>query len=143
MKWDQRSFEESVKNNCRAHTSNVIIDLIKFAETNSGITSWGRGEGYGTMTYKCNSDDYGIVPLFLLTTNGQIKFQLNYLRNKIKKKEILRDYQLKLESNFMLDFDEEYYPSDVYHNIGELFVMKVDIEKFKQTIKGISDRLYQ
>ena len=143
MKWDQHSFEESVKNNCRTHTSNVIIDLIKFTETNSGIASWGRGEGYGTMTYKCNSDDYGIVPLFLLTTNGQIKFQLNYLRNKVKKKEIIRDYQLKLESNFMLDFDEEYYPSDVYHNIGELFVMQVDIEKFKQTIKGISDRLYQ
>ena len=121
----------------------MIIDLIKFAETNSGIASWGRGEGYGTMTYKCNSDDYGIVPLFLLTTNGQIKFQLNYLRNKVKKKEIIRDYQLKLESNFMLDFDEEYYPSDIYHEISELFVMKVDIEKFKQTINGISDRLYQ
>ena len=43
----------------------------------------------------------------------------------------------------MLDFDEEYYPSDIYHEISELFVMKVDIEKFKQTINGISDRLYQ
>ena len=95
------------------------------------------------MTYKCNSDDYGIVPLFLLTTNGQIKFQLNYLRNKVKKKEIIRDYQLKLESNFMLDFDEEFYPSDVYHDVSELFVMKADIDKFKHTIKGISDRLYQ
>jgi hypothetical protein len=143
VKWNRSSFEESVKINCKPHTSNVIIDLIKFTESNSGIASWGKGEGYGTMTYKCNSDDYGIVPLFLLTTNGQIKFQLNYLRNKINKKEIIRDYQLKLESNFMLDFDEEFYPSDVYHNVGELFVMKADIDKFKHTIKGISDRLYQ
>ena len=143
MKWNQNSFEESVKINCKPHTSNVIIDLIKFTETNSGIASWGKGEGYGTMTYKCNSDDYGIVPLFLLTTNGQIKFQLNYLRNKVNKKEIIRDYQLKLESNFMLDFDEEFYPSDVYHDVSELFVMKADIDKFKHTIKGISDRLYQ
>jgi hypothetical protein len=143
VKWNQNSFEESVKINCKPHTSNVIIDLIKFTETNSGIASWGKGEGYGTMTYKCNSDDYGIVPLFLLTTNGQIKFQLNYLRNKVNKKEIIRDYQLKLESNFMLDFDEEFYPSDVYHDVSELFVMKADIDKFKHTIKGISDRLYQ
>ena len=132
-----------MKINCKPHTSNVIIELIKFAETNSGIASWGKGEGYGTMTYKCDSDDFGVVPLFLVTTNGQIKFQLNYLRNKVKKKEIIRDYQLKLESNFMLDFDEEFYPTDVYHDISELFVMKADIDKFKHTIKGISDRLYQ
>ena len=143
MKWNRNSFEESVKINCKPHTSNVIIELIKFAETNSGIPSWGKGEGYGTMTYKCDSDDFGVVPLFLVTTNGQIKFQLNYLRNKVKKKEIIRDYQLKLESNFMLDFDEEFYPTDVYHDISELFVMKADIDKFKHTIKGISDRLYQ
>ena len=143
MKWNRNSFEESVKINCKPHTSNVIIELIKFAETNSGIASWGKGEGYGTMTYKCDSDDFGVVPLFLVTTNGQIKFQLNYLRNKVKKKEIIRDYQLKLESNFMLDFDEEFYPTDVYHDISELFVMKADIDKFKHTIKGISDRLYQ
>ena len=143
MKWDQSSFEESVKNNCKAHTSNVIIDLIKFAETNSGITSWGRGEGYGTMTYKCNSDDYGIVPLFLLTTNGQIKFQLNYLRNKVRGKEILRDYQLKLESNFMLDFGEAYYPSDIYHKMGDIFTIRTEVEKFVQTIQGIAHRLRQ
>ena len=143
MKWNRTLFEESVKINCKPHTSNVIIDLIKFTETSSGIPSWGKGQGYGTMTFKCNSDDYGIVPLFLITTNGQIKFQLNYLRNKIRKKEIIKDYQLKLESNFMLDFDEEFYPSDVYHDVSELFVMKADIDKFKHTIKGISDRLFQ
>ncbi|MBC8198361.1 MAG: hypothetical protein H8E60_10810 [Candidatus Marinimicrobia bacterium] len=143
MKWNRSSFEESLKNNCKPHTSNVVIDLIKFAETSTGIPSWGRGEGYGTMTYKCDSDDYGIIPLFLLTTNGQIKFQLNYLRNKVKKKEVIRDYQLKLESNFMLDFDEEFYPSDVFHDISELFVMKADVDKFMSTIVGITDRLYQ
>ena len=70
------------------------------------------------------------------------KIPLNLLRQKVQKREVISDFQLKLESNFMLDFDEEYYPSDIYHEISELFVMKVDIEKFKQTINGISDRLY-
>ena len=114
MKWNRTSFEESVKINCKPHTSNVIIDLIKFTETSSGIPSWGKGEGYGTMTFKCNSDDYGIVPLFLITTNGQIKFQLNFLRNKIRKKEIIKDYQLKLvdiycnHQNILSKFKSQY-----------------------------------
>ena len=41
------------------------------------------------MTYKCKSSDFGVLPLFHLTTNGQIKFPLNLLRHKIPKKEIM------------------------------------------------------
>jgi len=142
-KWTKESFEETVKSNCIPHTCNVIIDLIKFSEENSDVATWGRGEGYGTLTFKCKSDDYGIVPLFLISTQGQIKFQLNFLRNKVRKKEIIRDYQLKLESNFMYDFSEESYPSDIFHDIDVMFNMQADVEKFKHTILGISDRLHQ
>ena len=143
MKWNRSSFEESIKINCKPHTSNVIIDLIKFAETNSGIASWGKGEGYGTMTFKCKSEDYGIIPLFHITTNGQIKFPINFLRTKIRKKEIINDYQLKLESNFMMDFDEESCPSDIFYKIDELFIMKVEVDKFIFTVRNISARLHQ
>ena len=119
------------------------MDLVRFAEEDADHVSWGRGEGYGTMTFKCKSDDYGIVPLFHITTNGQIKFQLNYLRQKIRKKEILRDYQLKLESNFMMDFGEAFYPSDIYHKMGDMFTIRTEVEKFVQTIQGIAHRLRQ
>jgi len=142
-KWNKATFISFTKENCEPRVQTVIMDLIKFAEQSADQVSWGRGEGYGTMTFKCKSDDYGIIPLFHITTKGQIKFQLNYLRQKIRKKEILRDYQLKLESNFMLDFGEAFYPSDIYHSMGELFTIKNEVDKFVQTIQGIAHRLRQ
>ena len=97
----------------------------------------------GYWTYALVIYGYGIIPLFHITTNGQIKFQLNYLRQKVRKKEVLRDYQLKLESNFMMDFGELIYPSDIYHKVGELFTIKIEVDKFVQTIQGIAHRLRQ
>ena len=142
-KWDKDSFIRSAKENCMPYISNVIIDLINFAESRADTIDWGRGKGYGTMSFKCKTDDYGVVPLFNLTTNGMIKFQMNYLRGKITKKEIVKDYQLKLESNFMMDFDEEEYPSDVFYTLDDLFVMHVEVEKFINTIISVSARLHQ
>ena len=142
-KWNKATFITSAKDKCEPRGQTVILDLIRFAEKDADQVSWGRGEGYGTMTFKCKSDDYGIIPLFHITTNGQIKFQLNYLRQKVRGKEILRDYQLKLESNFMLDFGEDFYPSDLYHKMGDIFTMKIEVDKFVQTIQGIAHRLRQ
>ena len=88
-KWNKTTFISCIKENCEPRVQTTAMDLVKFAEEDADLVSWGRGEGYGTMTFKCKSDDYGIIPLFHITTNGQIKFQLNYLRQKVKKKEIL------------------------------------------------------
>ena len=143
VKWNQDLFIKTVKEQCQTRISNIVVELVKFAETDADVVSWGRGEGYGTMTFKCKSFDYGILPLFHLTSNGQIKFPLNLLRQKITKKEIVNDYQLKLESNFMMYFDDEMYPTDIYYTIDELFVMQIEVKKFILTIQGISARLHQ
>ena len=143
VKWNQDLFIKTIKDQCQVRISNIVVELVKFAESDADIISWGRGEGYGTMTFKCKSFDYGILPLFHLTSNGQIKFPLNLLRQKITKKEIVNDYQLKLESNFMMYFDDEMYPSDIYYTIDELFVMQIEVKKFILTIQGISARLHQ
>ena len=95
------------------------------------------------MTHKCKSEDFGILPLFHITTNGQIKFPLNFLRTKINQKEIINDFQLKLESNFMMYFDEDVCPVDIYFSIDDLFLMKSEVDKFIFTIQGISARLHQ
>ena len=142
-KWNKATFVKTAKGECEPRVQAVILDLIRFAEQDADQISWGRGEGYGTMTFKCKTDDYGIIPLFHITTNGQIKFQLNYLRQKIRGKEILRDYQLKLESNFMMYFDEETCSSDVFYEIDDLFLMKSEVDKFIFTVRGISARLHQ
>ena len=142
-KWDKKTFIQTAKINCEPHISNIVLDLVKFAETGADIVQWGKGEGHGTMRYKCKSDDYGILPLFEITTNGQINFLLNALRAKVRKKEILRDYQLKLESNFMMDFDTEEYTADIYYDLDEVFTIKQEVDKFVNTIQGIADRLHQ
>ena len=142
-KWNKDTFISYSKKDCEARISNIIIDLVNFSDSEADTVSWGRGKGYGTMTYKCKSEDYGMLPLFHLTSNGQIKFPLNFLRTKIPKKEIINDFQLKLESNFMMYFDEDVCPSDIYFNIDDLFLMKSEVDKFIFTIKGISARLHQ
>ena len=142
-KWNKELFIKTAKESCQTRISNVIVDLVKFTQEHADLITWGRGEGYGTMTFKCKSIDYGLIPLFHLTSNGQIKFPLNLLRQKITKKEIVRDYQLKLESNFMMYFDEEMYPADILYTIDELFVMQVEVQKFILTVQGIAARLHQ
>ena len=142
-KWNKEIFLKTVKNECNIRIANTITELVKFTESEADVVSWGRGEGYGTMTYKCKSIDYGLVPIFHITSNGQIKFPLNYLKTKIQKKEIYRDFQLKLESNFMMYFDEEVYPADTFLIIDELFVMKVELDRFIYAVQGMSARLHQ
>ncbi len=142
-KWNKKSFIDSLKENCPPHVINVLMDFIKFSERDADILAWGRGAGHGTMTYKAKSDDWGIIPIFHVTTDGKIKFLLNYMRGKVRKKEIIRDYTLKLESNFMMDFEEEDYPSDIYFQIEELFHTHYEVDKFKRTVTGIKARLHQ
>ncbi len=142
-KWNKELFIKTIKESCQTRISNIVVDLVKFTEEEADLITWGRGEGYGTMTFKCKSIDYGVIPLFHLTSNGQIKFPLNFLKQKIIKKEIVREYQLKLESNFMMYFDEEVYPTDIFYTIDELFVMQIEVQKFTLTIQGISARLHQ
>ena len=143
IKWNKENFIKTVKHNCFGHTSNVIVDLVNFSESTADNLSWGKGESCGTMTYKCKSEDYGLIPLFNLTTNGKIKFHINYLREKVESKEIVKDYQLKLESNFMMDFDSHEYPSDLSHKIEDLFNLRTEVDRFQADISGISARLKQ
>ena len=143
MKWNKDLFIEKAKDSCYPHISNVLIDLVNFSDSNADNISWGKGKGHGTMTFRCKSDDFGLVPLFHITTNGQIKFQLNYMRTNVDRREIVKDFQLKLESNFLMDFDEDEYPSDLFHEIDDLFNIRHEVEKFEDTIQGISARLKQ
>ena len=142
-KWNKETFVSTTKKKCEPRISNIILTLVNFTNKEADLVTWGRGEGYGAMTFKCKSIDCGILPLFHLTSNGQIKFPLNYLKLKINKKEIIRDFQLKLESNFMMYFDENKYPNDTYLSIDELFVMQVEVDKFILAVQGISARLHQ
>ena len=142
-KWDKRKFISKTKSHCVSHVSLIMMDLIKFAEENADQIVWGSGDQYGTMTFKCKSIDYGFIPLFYITTQGRIKFSINLLRSKINQNEIIREFQFKLESNFLMDFDPTDYPSDVYHSLEELFTMRSEVNRFTTAIQSVSARLHQ
>ena len=142
-KWTKNTFIKSTKTNCLSHVSMIMMDLIKFSEDNADQVVWGSGDHYGTMTYKCKSMDHGFIPLFYITTQGRIKISINLLRAKVSQPEIIRDFQLKLESNFLMDFDSEDYPSDIYHSLEDLFTMRSEVKRFTTTIQSISARLHQ
>ena len=142
-KWTKNTFIKTTKNNCISHVSMIMLDLIKFSEDNADQIVWGSGDHYGTMTFKCKSIDYGFIPLFYITTQGRIKISINLLRSKLSQPEIIKDFQLKLESNFLMDFDSEDYPSDIYHSLEDLFTMRSEVNRFTTTIQSISARLHQ
>ncbi len=142
-KWTKNTFIKKTKNNCISHVSMIMLDLIKFSEDNADQIVWGSGDHYGTMTYKCKSIDHGFIPLFYITTQGRIKISINLLRSKLRQPEIIKDFQLKLESNFLMDFDSEDYPSDIYHSLEDLFTMRSEVNRFTTTIQSISARLHQ
>ena len=75
-KWNKDTFIPVVKDNCNPTISNIIVDLVNFSIAEADVVNWGRGEGYGTMTYKCKSEDYGLIPLFHLTTNPNADFYI-------------------------------------------------------------------
>ena len=68
-KWNKDTFVQTIKSKCEPRISNIMVALINFTDSEADQVSWGRGEGYGTMTFKCKSADFGIIPLFHLTTD--------------------------------------------------------------------------
>ncbi len=141
-KWDPTTFLQFAKAQCPVHVVKVLEDLVAFSQKEADLVAWGRGRETGMLTYRARSDE-GVLPLFNITTDGQIKFFINHLRNKGVAREIIRDYQLKVESTFLLDLSPEVYPQDVFHPVDDLFHTQNQVEKFKNSILGVTARLHQ
>ncbi len=141
-KWNPETFTQFAKAQCPAHVVNVLEELVNFTIQEADVISWGRGDETGMVTFKARSDE-GILPLFNLTTCGQVKLFVNYLREKQVAREILRDYQLRMESTFLLELDSDVYPHDVFHPVDDLFHTQNQVEKFKRAILGVTARLHQ
>ena len=118
--WSKESFIKHINEACENDIAIICLDLIDFSEKTSDELSWGTGDDFGTMTYRCNSD-YGMLPLFRLSSNGKINLQINFLR----------------------EYDEESYPSDSYEPLEELICTKAQLDSFIKTIEGCTYRLKQ
>ena len=140
--WSKESFINHINETCENDIVIICLDLIDFSEKTSDDLSWGTGDDFGTMTYRCNSD-HGMLPLFRLSSNGKINLQINFLRSKNLHKQVLQDMIIKLESNFLRDYDEESYPSDSYEPLEELICTKPQLDSFIKTIEGCTYRLKQ
>ena len=141
-KWDKDSFLSDLQKNCNREVVKIGRQIIEFSEKQASDLSWGRGSDHGTMTFRCSSD-IGPVPIFHLLSDGRINLQINFLRGKDLPKMVLRDMIVKLESNFLKEYDPEMYPIDTFVPIEELFHTKSQVEKFLKTIEGCVYRLKQ
>ncbi len=140
--WNKKTFTEELRKNCSREVTKVGIELIKFSEKYAANITWGRGSDKGTLTFRSEYDQ-GLIPLFHLSSDGKINLLINFLRSKEIPKQVIRDIVLKLESNFLRDYDEELYPSDIFENIDDLFHTKAQLDKFLKTIEGVVYRLKQ
>ena len=140
--WTKTTFVNDLRKNCTREVAKVGIELIEFSEKYSDNITWGRGADKGTLTFRCEAD-VGLIPLFHLTSDGKVNILINFLRSKEIPKQVIRDLVLKLESNFMRDYDEEFYPSDIFENVDDLFHTKTQLDKFLKTMEGIVYRLKQ
>lgn len=140
--WDKDSFIENMREHCNREIAKIGEAIIQFSELHASDISWGRGLDHGTMTFRCDSDD-GIIPLFHMTSSGQLNLQINFMRSKEIPPMVIRDAVIKLESNFLRDYDEEGYPSDVFVSMEDLFHTQTQVDKFIKTMEGVSYRLKQ
>ena len=141
-KWNKELFVEDLRNSCSREIAKIGERIIDFSEEFASEISWGRGDEHGTCTFRCNSD-FGMLPLFHMTSNGQLNLQINFLREKELPKQVIRDMMVKLEANFLRDYDDIEYPSDVFVPMDELFHTENQIEKFLKTMEGATYRLRQ
>ncbi|GIS40073.1 hypothetical protein Ct9H90mP12_2670 [bacterium] len=65
-----------------------------------------------------------------MTSTGQLNLQINFMRNKELPPMVLRDVVLKLESNFLRDYDEIEYPSDVFVPMDEFSTLRTKLKNF-------------
>ena len=141
-KWSKKTFIDHLNQSCESDVAMHCIELVDFSEKTSDEISWGNGEDFGTMTFRCDSD-HGLLPLFRLSSNGKINLQLNFLRSKNLHKQVLDDMVIKFESNFLREYDEDSYPSDSYEPIEDLICTHNQLETFMRTIEGCTYRLKQ
>ena len=106
--WDKKQFINHLREQCSREVAKIGVSIIEFSEKYADDISWGRGLDHGTLTYRCNTD-VGTIPLFHMTSIGQLNLQINFMRNKEIPPMVIRDVVLKLESNFLRDYDEIEY----------------------------------
>ena len=140
--WNKESFIEHLRGNCNREIAKIGVSIIDFSEKYADDVSWGRGADHGTLTYRCETD-IGPLPLFHMTSTGQLNLQINFMRSKEIPPMVIRDMILKMESNFLRDYDQNGYPSDIFVPMDELFHTQSQVDKFIKTMEGCTYRLKQ
>jgi predicted KAP-like P-loop ATPase len=84
-----------------------------------------------------------MLPIFHMTSDGQLNLQVNFLREKELPKQVMRDMIVKMESNFLRDYDTSSYPVDSYEEMEYMFHTYNQVDKFLSTVEGVVYRLKQ
>ena len=115
-KWTKERFVEDLRNKCTREVAKISERIIEFSDTHATEVSWGRGGDHVTFTFRADSD-VGMLPLFHMTSEGQMNFQINFMREKDLPKQVMKDLIVKMEANFLRDYDADSYPVDAYEEM--------------------------
>ena len=141
-KWTKERFVEDLRNRCSREIAKIGEKIIDFSDTHASEVRCGSGGDHGTFSFRSDSD-VGMLPLFHMTSEGQMNFQINFMREKDLPKQVMRDLIVKMEANFLRDYDAESYPVDVYEEMEYLFHTYSQVDKFLGAIEGCVYRLKQ
>ncbi len=142
MTWNKEKIMASIREKQNREIALMAEKIIYFTEQEADDASWGRGKELGTLTFRCNSD-MGLISLFQISSKGCIRFLVNHLREKEVPKPAIRDFVLKLEANFLNDYDKESYPIDSFQDMDEMFHTSAQVDKFIHAVEGLAYRLRQ
>jgi hypothetical protein len=142
VSWNKEKIMESIRKEQNREIVRMAEKIVNFTELEADDPSWGRGKELGTLTFRCNSD-MGLISLFQISSKGCVRFLVNHLREKEVPKPAIRDFVLKLEANFLYDYDPESYPIDSFQDMEELFHTSAQVDKFISAVEGLAYRLRQ
>ena len=75
--WEKNSFIDHLRNQCSREVAKIGVSIIEFTEKYADDITWGRGADHGTLTFRCDTD-VGLIPLFHMTSSGQLNLQINH-----------------------------------------------------------------
>jgi len=99
-KWDKNSFSTNLRETCSREVAKIAERIVVFSEKFADEITWGRGNEHATLTFRTETD-FGVLPIFHLTSDGKINILVNFLRGKGLPPQVIRDLTVKTRSQFL------------------------------------------
>lgn len=130
--WDRRTFLAKAGQSNEPAVLTIMEELLRFAEVEADKVSWGRGQQYGSFTFKIRARE-ALVSVYTVWTGGSVSFRLNDIRKKLSK-EILRDFVGRLKGVRGFAGMSEEFSQEPSYPIARTLRNLDDLVRFKESV---------